>query len=206
MNGQFHGLCPIAQAMSWQHQAYHLVKSETAAQILGFELSPVITLGLRGDAERDIVAAKNQNTPFEIFKVDRGGEATMHMPGQLVIFPVVPLRTLNLSVREFVHSLIAITQATLREFNVQTSCHPDEPGLYTERGKIAFFGIRIRHGISTHGLAINIHNELRHFQRIRSCGVTDAKVDSLLQYGIKVPLDEVFQIWLKHAESSWHKP
>lgn len=69
-----------------------------------------------------------------------------------------------------------------------------QPGLWTQKGKIAFLGIRIQNGISTHGIAINIHNDLKYYESFVACGVKNAPVDRLVT---DQSLEILFQKWLQ---------
>ncbi len=141
--------------------------------VLGFEpLRPVVTLGKRAGDE-----ARAEG--FEYFSLDRGGQATIHNPGQLVIFPVCTVE----SVRAWVERLWRTTERTLADFGVRAEWDESCPGLYTAYGKIVSLGVRVRERVSTHGLAINVANRLEDFQKIQACGVRNAKMDRISSQG-----------------------
>ena len=106
----------------------------------------------------------------------------MHAPGQLIIYPVLFLPSLGLKVKDFIVSLEEITQSVLTDFGIETDKEGQYAGLYTERGKICFFGIHISEGVSQHGVSINVHNDLNLFQAIKSCGEQNRPHDSLSLY------------------------
>ncbi len=195
MKFEYRGRCPISTALATENQI--LTAQDNA--VLGFEFDPVITLGRRAHRDRDV----HQNAGVPVVQVHRGGQATLHNPGQLVIFPIVALAALGLSVRDFVESLTAITAATLSDLGIHTTIHDHAPGLYTEFGKIAFLGLRIRAGYATHGLAINVSNDLTAFASIRSCGIAGAAIDSVQSRGVDVGLEEVFSLWQSRAKTAW---
>ena len=131
----------------------------------------------------------------------RGGQATLHAPGQLVIYPCVHLTRIGIGVREYVGLLERTTQNFLKDLEIDSTPNPNEPGLYTEKGKIAFFGIRVTHAIASHGIAINVTNDLSLFKLIRSCGVDGEAFDSISERKKKfpsAPLKQLFALWVNH--------
>lgn len=196
MNHEFLGRTSFGAALRKQEQIINYVAQGNSGTVLGFESEPVITLGVRGsdsdlEASSEALAARG----FEIVTVDRGGQATIHNPGQLVIFPVLAIQ--EFGARNWVNFLLRVTRLTLRSFGCESECREDMPGLYTTRGKIASIGVRFRHGISTHGVSVNVHNDLSDFSFIRACGVQKAPVDQL---GGSVRLKDVFARWIEIFE------
>ncbi len=171
----------------------------TVPIILGLEHTATITLGKRGNVESDLPVGIQalEKRGFEIARADRGGQATLHSPGQLVIYPIVPLRPYQLGARAYVEILEASTRSFLADLGVTATRKADEPGLYTAAGKLAFFGIRIRNGITRHGLSINVSNDLGLFAWIRSCGRPLETFDRLQAHGCPGPLNELFSLWVR---------
>ncbi len=126
------------------------------------------------------------------FLVDRGGQATVHNPGQLVIFPVMKIS--GIGVRNWVARLGQATENLSRRLGTEASWRPECSGLYLGGAKLASLGIRVRNGISTHGLSMNIRNNLEDFKMIRVCGVENAKMGHV---HTDIPLEDVFDLWLK---------
>jgi lipoate-protein ligase B len=159
----------------------------------------VITLGVRAALEVDAPAVPEG---VEIVEVDRGGQATLHNPGQLVIFPVLDVR--RLGARVWVESLARATQRLAWECGAQVLKYdPLKPGLYDEHGaKVAAIGVRIRHGVSTHGIALNISNDLNDFSWIRACGRVGAPMAHLKAYA---PLAEMFALWVRCLQAEVDK-
>jgi lipoyl(octanoyl) transferase len=178
----------FARALERQSELHaDAVRNEAYDTILGFEPKhAVITLGKRAVAE-----GAEAPEGFQVFALDRGGQATIHNPGQLVIFPVVTVS----SVREFVQMLWQVTEITLAEFGCPAKWDEHCPGLYTPNGKVVSLGVRVKGGVSTHGLAINVANRLEDFQRIAACGVRNAKMDRV---GADIRLRDVFVRWCEN--------
>ena len=167
---------------------------------LCFHCPTVITMGLRG-SEDDLLLPKTEyeNKNIPIVSIKRGGQATMHSPGQLVLYPISNIKYNKLRAKDFVHFVEQITKETLAQLSISTHKEEGQAGLFTKKGKIAFFGIHITEGVSQHGLAINVNNDLNLFDFIRSCGVSHRTHDKLSNY-CKITLQEVFNLWIKIAK------
>lgn len=165
------GTCDYEQGLEFQSVAVDRVKKGGNAQFLCCEHPTVITLGKRGQSLTDVLTSMEvlREKNIKIIATDRGGQATLHNPGQLVIYPVVPLREWGLGVREYVECLERATAHYLAEYGMEVT-RREEPGLYVDGQKIAAFGIRVDRGVTLHGLAININNDLESFSLIRQCG------------------------------------
>lgn len=174
--------------------------------LLGLEHEPVITLGKR---LRDVSQApKLENyflerrevggLEFDVYQTDRGGQVTMHTPGQLVIYPIFNLRRTGWRVRDFVCAIERTTLETLKYFEIEAFQKENQTGIFTEHGKIGFIGIRISNRISRHGLSLNVCNDLSLFRHIVSCGVEDQKMDSFKSRGSGATPADVFEVWCKN--------
>jgi len=125
----------------------------------------VFTQGQAGKAEHVLAPGD-----IPVIQVDRGGQVTYHGPGQLVGYLMIDLRRMGIGARDLVSRIENAIVATLAELNIESAPHPDAPGVYSGGKKIASLGLRIRHGRSFHGLALNIDMDLEPFQRINPCG------------------------------------
>ncbi|MEZ0391489.1 MAG: lipoyl(octanoyl) transferase LipB [Pseudobdellovibrionaceae bacterium] len=183
--------------MDVQSQAYQLVESSGFPVVLGFEYYPVITLGKRAEVETELFGSREKllQQGFEIAEIDRGGQATLHSPGQLVIYPLVPIRKLNISVRDFIYLLEEATIEWLKKYSIE-AFRKEDAGVFTPNGKIAFIGIRVEKGITRHGISININNDLELFGGIKSCGQIARALDSLHLHGHEIDLKEAFDEWI----------
>lgn len=103
-------------------------------------------------------------------QVDRGGQVTYHGPGQLVAYPLVDVKRLGLGVRDLVSRIEQSLIDLLASYGVSAAARADAPGVYVDGAKIASLGLRIRHGRSFHGLALNVDMDLQPFARINPCG------------------------------------
>ena len=124
-------------------------------------------------------------------KVERGGEITYHGPGQVVLYTLIDLARRGLKVREFVAMLEQSVIDLLAEHGVGAGRRPGAPGVYVAGAKIAALGLRVRHGCSYHGLALNVALDLEPFNRINPCGYPGLAVTQLRSLGITDDIDIV---------------
>jgi len=136
---------------------------------------------------------------FPVFASPRGGQYTYHGPGQRVAYVMLDLSSRRRDVRGFVAALEDWIIDTLCAFNVRGERREDRVGVWVDRtapggpvreDKIAAIGVRLRHWVSFHGVAINIDPDLSHFGGIIPCGVTEdgLGVTSLVDLGLPVTL------------------
>src|SRR5207302_147367 len=119
---------------------------------------PVITYGRRPGGEKNLLTPKSELAILgvELVQSDRGGDITFHGPGQIVAYPILRLAAHGLSVSGYVHSLEKIIIDTLREFGISGRQDPAAIGVWVGDAKIAAIGVRIRRGVSLHGIALNV--------------------------------------------------
>ncbi|MCX7042291.1 MAG: lipoyl(octanoyl) transferase LipB [Gammaproteobacteria bacterium] len=150
------------------------------------EHDPVFTLGQAGKPEHVLAAGD-----IPVVRTNRGGQVTYHGPGQIVAYPLVDLRRLNIGVREFVCRIEQALIDTLATWNITAVRRPGAPGVYVDGAKIGALGLRVRHGCTFHGLAFNVAMDLEPFSRINPCGYEGLQVTSVLKSGGPATLDEV---------------
>ena len=149
-------------------------------RLLLVEHFPVYTIGRGGD-EANLLASPERLRELgaELVRVDRGGDITFHGPGQIVAYPIVELRD-PLDLRRYVRSLEEAVIATAAAFGVQAHLEPGLIGVWVEGlRKLAAIGVRVRRGVTTHGLALNVNTGLRWFAEMIPCGIADKEVTSL---------------------------
>jgi lipoyl(octanoyl) transferase len=136
--------------------------------LLLLEHQPVITLGRRAGAgdlrDTDLIQALG----IDVAVSERGGQATLHAPGQLVAYPIVPIPSRDL--RSYVHDLEETLLVLLAGLGVAAHRRPGHPGLYSGEGKIASVGLRCHRWVCSHGTSLNVDLDLSLFDLIVSCG------------------------------------
>ena len=167
--------------------------ADTPDELWIVEHPPVFTLGQAG--KRDHLLAPGA---IPVVHTDRGGQVTYHGPGQVVIYPLIDLRRLGIYVKELVFRIEQAVIQTLDAFNVQGRRIKGAPGIYvpyaasTANGefqglaKIAALGIKVTHGCSYHGVALNVSMDLEPFRRINPCGYAGLPTVDLATLGAPV--------------------
>ncbi len=126
--------------------------------LLLMEHPPTVTLGLRGSLS-NLTIDQDQLTKLgiSVYFVDRGGEATYHGPGQLVAYPLLDLKRLKISVKDYVFNLEETILVALQKLGLRAFRQKGKPGVWTgEQDKIASIGIRIQRRITSHGFSLNV--------------------------------------------------
>jgi len=171
------GGCPYQPTVTAMHRRADAVSAGALGEVWFLEHAAVITLGKR--AGRHLIHAP---ADIAIVETDRGGLVTWHGPGQLVIYPLIPV---SIGVRDWVKLLLVTTAATLVKMGI-TEARADlaTTGVYTSRGKIASLGIRVRGGVNRHGISINVELVPNGFRYIDPCGIVDQPIDQTAGWGV----------------------
>ena len=180
-------------AWDLQRQVHADVVAGGRDTVLLLEHPPVFTAGKRTEPhERPFT---DDGTP--VIDVDRGGKITFHGPGQLVGYPIVRLPD-HVFVVDYVRRLEEALILTCADLGVATARVPGRSGVWItedERGperKVAAIGIRVSHGVTMHGFAMNCDVDLAWYDRFVPCGISDAGVTSLsAELGRDVTVEEV---------------
>jgi len=183
-------------AVRLQERLVALKQQDSLGDILLFVEHPhVYTLG-RGGKEANILAAGD----IPVYRTSRGGDVTYHGPGQLVVYPIVDLRSkLRKDVHRYVRNLEQSAIQTLADFSITATRRPPHTGIWIDNRKIAAIGVAVRRCITYHGLALNVNTDLGYYQRIIPCGLAWAEVTSIQkELGVKQSLSEVRQRFLDH--------
>jgi lipoate-protein ligase B len=176
------GLVPYPQALSLQ-------KSLEAARqdgrvpdvLLLLEHPPTYTRGRRSTpAELPMGESWYRDQGIEIFDTDRGGRVTYHGPGQIVAYPVVSLRPYGDDVHEYIRRMERVVVSVLASYGVEAATVEGLTGVWTpERRKIGSIGVHVSRGVTTHGFAVNVNNDLQPFEWIVPCGIDDCRMTSV---------------------------
>ncbi|MDV3244681.1 MAG: lipoyl(octanoyl) transferase LipB [Nitrososphaerales archaeon] len=166
----------VEYGKAWDLQK-DLVKRRTADLIpdtlLLLEHEHVITLGRKTSPENFMP----QNVP--VFRVERGGDATYHGPGQLVGYPIVKL--LDHDVRRHVRTIEAALIASVARLGVPGERKEGHPGVWVEGRKLASIGVAVTDWVTFHGFALNVNTDMSYFELIRPCGLDPSTMTSMQQ-------------------------
>jgi len=196
------GLTPYQEALQLQLELSANLRASKNIHILGLEHPTVVTLGRRAKIEEELPlgALALQQRQIECINTDRGGQATLHSPGQLVIYPLVPLTSYGWGVRQFVNILEESLISSFASFGIESYQREGDPGIYTDQGKIAFCGLRVDRGVTRHGLSVNISNDLHLFELIRPCGVSHRPMNSALRQEKNFSTQDFFEVWVREFQ------
>ena len=182
------GTMRYRDAWALQERAHAEVVGGAEERLLLVEHPPVITFGRRPGVERNVVAAPDvlDRRGVEVVPSDRGGDVTFHGPGQLVAYPIVRLNDHRLSVGGYVRSLERGVIDAVSTFGIPARKDDCAVGVWTEDppgsgtlAKLCAIGVRVRRGVTLHGLALNVTTDLTFFDLIIPCGLVGRPVTSL---------------------------
>lgn len=181
---------------------HRLQQELQAARILGqapdtvlfVEHEPVITLGRGGKAENLLLSRDRlQERGVKVIETGRGGDVTLHAPGQLVMYPIVDLAPERKDVRRYVGDLTETMRRLALDYGIEGGPVEDLIGLWVNAGdpahwtgagrlaKLGAIGVRISRWVTMHGLAFNLRTDLSQFAWIVPCGIRDYGVTSVLE-------------------------
>ncbi len=161
----------VAERPSWSHDLLILL-----------EHPPVITLGRNSSRQHLLwTDAALEKAGIDCVTTRRGGDITLHNPGQLVGYPIVDLNHFNRDLHLFLRRLEEILVCTLADFGLAARTVTGRTGVWVDDRKIASIGVAVRRWISYHGFAVNIDNDLTVFRSIVPCGLENVSMTSLAQ-------------------------
>ncbi len=175
------GIVPYRRALSIQAEVQAKRQTEDAPDtLLLLEHPRVYTRGRRAsDNELALGEDFYRARDIEIVPTDRGGRITYHGPGQLVGYPIMRVDDIGMHLRKMEAAIVA----ALAEYGIQARSRCSEgidyTGVWVEDRKIASIGVHVSKGVSTHGFAINVTNDLEPFSWIVPCGLPDVLMTSL---------------------------
>jgi len=191
------GLMPYQECLGIQRAIHERVLSgDLPPTLVLVEHPPVITVSRRPGANKHLLATPDQlaGLNIDLQDTDRGGDVTYHGPGQLVAYPIVRLSPLRLNVSRYIRLLEQAVIDTVSGYGVSALRDPCATGVWVGQAatptsledpgplsKLCAIGIRIRRGVTLHGLALNINPNLGHYSHLVPCGLRDRGVTSLLE-------------------------
>ena len=173
------GRVDYAEAAALQERLRDRVRAgELPETMLLLEHPPVYTVGRR-TADADLPLP---SVGIDVVKTPRGGQLTYHAPGQLVGYPIMRVE----NVPEFVLTMERAIVAALADAGLEagTRLGHKHVGVWVGERKIASVGIHIAQGVSAHGFAVNVENDLAPFSQVVACGLPDVTMTSLAAEGI----------------------
>jgi lipoyl(octanoyl) transferase len=176
------GLRPYREALEIQRELRRRRIEGTLAEdvLLLVEHPPVVTLGrgTRGSS-LPLAPAALERQGVEVFEVERGGDVTLHGPGQLVGYPVLDLRQHRQDLHWYLRSLEDVLIQALGGLGIEADRNPGRTGVWTAGRKIASIGIHVKQWVTLHGFALNVTTDLDLFDLIVPCGIPQVVMTSV---------------------------
>jgi lipoyl(octanoyl) transferase len=149
--------------------------------LLLLEHPPVYTKGRRTTAD-ELPMGEDwyRMQGIDVVDTDRGGRVTYHGPGQLVGYPIVSLKPYRDDVHDYIRRMEEVIVRSLGDLGVEAAVVEGLTGVWTaERRKIGSIGVHVSRGVTTHGFAINVNNDLQPFEWVVPCGIESCRMTSL---------------------------
>jgi lipoyl(octanoyl) transferase len=176
------GLRRYEDVVRYQRELVHARQADSIPdQLLLLEHYPVITMGRGGDPSQLLVPLESlRGRGIDFQAGERGGGATYHGPGQLVAYPIIDLRP-GRDIHRYLRGLEEAIQLTLAAFAVRAGTLTGLTGVWLGDKKLSAIGIRVQRWVTSHGVSINVANDLAPYETIHQCGIKDRGVTSMKQ-------------------------
>jgi lipoyl(octanoyl) transferase len=198
---QYLGRVSYAEGLTKQADAVEQLKEGLGnEQLFLLEHNHVFTLG-RSAKTAHILASQDylDAQGIEVHDIGRGGDVTYHGEGQLVGYPIINLKPDRQDVHRYVRDLEEVLMRTVAEYDIEGRRIKGLTGVWVGNEKIAAIGVRIARWITSHGFALNVSTDLKYFQMIVPCGITDKGVTSIEKIlGKKIALQDVAERTSRH--------
>ena len=145
------------------------IAGDVGDTLLLTEHEPVLTVG-RGTADEELHTLERTGIPVVV--VERGGEATYHGPGQLVVYPILLLPEGRRDLHRYLRDLEEVVLGVLADLDIDGARRPGLTGVWIGERKVCSIGVAVRRWVTWHGLALNLHTDLTPFRRFHPCGLS----------------------------------
>ena len=172
------GRVNFADALELQEKIVTQKRSDPDAvdTVLLLEHDPVYTIGRTPD-QSSLRGGLHLAHPF--FRINRGGQATYHGPGQLMGYPIIDLRHCGQDLHKYLRWIESLLIEFLMEFGIEAQPREGLTGVWVQQRKIASIGVGVRHWITMHGFALNVCGDLSAFDQITPCGISNVTMTSM---------------------------
>ena len=165
-------------------------KEDLPGILLLLEHPHIYTLGRRASSKDILIPQqKIDELGISVHQIDRGGEVTYHGPGQLVGYPIINLRRLGIGPLVYVRSLEKMLIDALSDLSIKSESDGYPTGVWAQGKKIAAIGVRVSQGVTTHGFAVNVNCDLKYFDNIVPCGLSQSGITSIFDQGKTVSMN-----------------
>jgi lipoyl(octanoyl) transferase len=194
------GMLPYQEAWELQKKLVKQIDQENESnQLLLLEHPHTVTMGRGAHAQNLLLSPEEyRRRGIEVVEIDRGGDVTYHGPGQLVGYPLFHLGDRGNDAHRYLRDLEEVIIQALAQFNIDAGRKEGYTGVWVDEQKVAAIGVKFNRGrkrrgyITSHGFALNVHTDLRYFQTIIPCGITQYGVSSLKELiGEEISMEQV---------------
>lgn len=192
---------PYARGVQIQERLHTARLADRIPDIALFlEHTPVVTLGQRGRHDGVRVSEEQLRTlGVDLAHASRGGNVTFHGPGQCVLYPILRLGSHEADAHGYLYNLEEIALRTAADFGVHAYRREGKNGAWTDDGKIAAIGFRLKRWVTLHGMSFNVSVDLAGFGLIIPCGLANERVSSLQRLlGANCPTTAQVRVRLAH--------
>jgi len=176
------------------------IYEDKASELLWFLEHPSIYTAGTSSNDKDLL---NENL-FPVFRTNRGGQFTYHGPGQRVAYVMLNVRDRDYNVKSFIRLLEQWIMNSLTDIGIKSFLIKGKVGIWVNNEeKIASLGLRIRKGISFHGISLNINPNLEHFSGIIPCGNENSGITSIEKIGLNIKKKEIDKILISNFKKTF---
>nr|WP_193195220.1 lipoyl(octanoyl) transferase LipB [Nostoc sp. MG11] len=185
------GLMPYLNAHAWQRSLLaERIKNPSLNDVLILlEHPPVYTLGQ--GASPEFLKFEIDKSSYDVHRVERGGEVTYHCPGQLVGYPILNLQRYRQDLHWYLRQLEEVLIRVLAIYGLKGERIPAFTGVWLQGRKVAAIGIKVSRWITMHGFALNVCPDMKGFEQIVPCGISDKPIGSLAEWIPGITCQEV---------------
>jgi lipoyl(octanoyl) transferase len=164
------------------------------------------TLGKTADKENLVGDEKYlSDNKISVYDIDRGGDITYHGPGQIVGYPIISLTNWQQDTHKYLRAIEEVIIKTCAEYGLYGSRVDKYTGVWIDDRKICAIGIKVSRWITMHGFAFNVNTDLKLFNGIIPCGISDKEVTSLnIELKNEIDLNEVKEKIIHHFSNIFH--
>lgn len=190
-----HNLGLVSYSVAWSQQRSLVQERLNNPKLddifLLLEHPPVYTLGTAANLK--FLKFNPDESPWEVHRIERGGEVTYHCPGQLIGYPILNLRFYKQDLHWYLRQLEEVIIELLKTYGLCGERLQGLTGVWLKGYKVAAIGIKVSRWITMHGFSLNVCPDLSGFERIVPCGIDNRPVGSLVQFLGEISTEQVRQ-------------
>jgi lipoyl(octanoyl) transferase len=175
------GAVDFEAALAFQRRlAYEVAGNRDSGALLLCEHAPLVTIGRHGSWRHVLLEPEELRARrWPVRWVNRGGGCILHAPGQLAIYPILPLDRLGLGIHDYLSNLQQLIVAVLDDFSIRGDTRARQPEVWVGPRPIAALGVAVRNWVSYYGAALNINPDLSLFRAVRIGGAAGGIMTSV---------------------------